>query len=272
MGAEQAIQQMQRSRGEAAVALARSGTRVGPTVLRQRGSAKAFVHAMPEGPEVVFLNTSGGLTGGDRLALRLDVGTGVTASATTQTAERAYRSAAGPARVDITMTVGAGARLDWLPQETILYQGASLDRSTVIDLEPGATLLALETVVLGRAAMGETLARVALNDWREVRVAGRPLQIEPLRLTPRALQGAHAGLGGARAIGTLIFVAPDAGDRLEPLRRIIDEPGVTAAASALPGRIMLRALADDAWPMRRMMARALRLLRDGRPLPRVWQN
>lgn len=271
MGVEGTILEMQRSRGEAAVALARSAARTGPTVLSQRGSAKAFVHAMPEGPEVVFLNTSGGLTGGDSLALRLDLGAGVGATATTQTAERAYRSAGGPARVDITMTVAAGARLDWLPQETILYEGASLDRRTVIDLAPGATALALETVVLGRAAMGETLARVALEDWRELRLAGRPLHIDPLRLTSRALRGGAAGLGGARAIGTLVFVAPDAEDRLAPLRRLLDEPGATAAASALPGRIVLRALADDAWPLRRLMVRALRYLRDGRPLPRVWQ-
>ncbi len=100
--------------------------------------------------------------------------------------------------MDIRLEVGAGAHLDWLPQETILFDGAALDRRTRVTLAPGASCLLAETLVLGRAAMGETVSRLALRDRREVWAAGRPLWLDPLGLSPAALRG-PATLAGARA-------------------------------------------------------------------------
>lgn len=262
---------MQRSRGEAAVRLRLEDGRVRLVDLRQQGSAKAILPRVAGVPEVVFLNTSGGLTGGDRLSFAVTLGDGVTATATTQTAERAYRAASGVARVDVALAVGAGGWIDWLPQETILFDAAALERRTTVDLGAGAGCLALEMVVLGRAAMGERVARLAFRDRREIRREGRLLHLEPLVLETEALLAGQAVLGGARCVASLVMVGPGLADALAPLRRVLDGDGVVAAASAFDGRLVVRAMAQDGWPLRRQMARALSVLRRGAVLPRVWQ-
>ncbi len=262
---------MQRSRGEAFASFALSGGRMRLGDLRQAGSAKVILPHVGAVPEVVFLNTSGGLTGSDRLSYGVTLGDGARVVATTQTAERAYFSNQGAARVDVALRVGAGGWIDWLPQETILFDASHLDRRTWIDLGAGAGCLALEAVVLGRAAMGETVARLAFRDRREIWAGDRPLHIEPLGLDAAALQAGAAVLDGARAFASVVMVAPDAGDMLAPLRAVLDESGVVAAASAYDGRLTLRMMAADGWPLRRQIARALHVMRRGAALPRVWQ-
>jgi urease accessory protein len=158
----------QRAIGAAFAGLAQDQGRVRITNLRQEGSAKAILPHVGAVPEVVFLNTSGGLTGGDRLSYGLHLGDGVRAVATTQTAERAYLAADGVAEVRVTHRVGARGWLDWLPQETILFQGAAMSRTTRVELGAGAGCLLLEAVVLGRAAMGEVVRAVQFTDRREV--------------------------------------------------------------------------------------------------------
>lgn len=266
----------QRMRGVAEVAMAqrRGGTRL--TGLAQSGAAKAMlprVHAAD--PEIVLLNTAGGLTGGDRLRYALSLGESARAVATTQTAERAYRSLPDllPARLDVEINVGAGGHLSWLPQETILFDGAALHRRTRIDLAEGASCLACESVVLGRAAMGETVTELEFRDWREIRRAGAAVYLDPFVLgrTDLARRDGIATLGGARAIASVVFVGPGAEDRLEPVRCLTDSAGdgVEAAASAWEGRLVLRALAVDAQPLRRLLSAVLAQLGGG--LPRVWQ-
>lgn len=262
---------LQRSRGEASVSLVAAERGFRLTGLRQQGSAKVILPNIGGLPEVVFLNTSGGLTGGDRLSFSLSVGAGLCVTATTQTAERAYKSLQGSAKLRVDLRVENGGWLDWLPQETILFNQAALNRRTMLSLGQGAGGLILETIVLGRAAMGETVRHLDLRDWREVAQNGKPIWVEPLALTDRALVTGPAGLNGIRAFSTLCLVCPEAPDLLEPLRRVLDEPGVTAAASALSGRLILRAHAADGWPLRRQIVKALSVLRRGRPLPRVWQ-
>ena len=270
MTATMQMARLQRAKGEALVTLACRHGRVVLHRLRQEGSAKAILPEVGLLPEVVFLNTSGGLTAGDRLrfALTLDGGRAV---ATTQTAERAYRAEGGVARMEVALSVGPGGWLDWLPQETILFDGSALERRTVIDLAAGAGCLALEAVVLGRAAMGETVGRVSFRDRREIRRGGVPVSLEPVVLSDAALRAGRGGLGGARAFASLMMVGDGLGDLLTPLRAVLDEPGVDAAASAYDGRLAVRMLARDGWPMRRQIVRALAILRRGVALPRVWQ-
>lgn len=260
---------LERTRGCARVALGPGGRLTG---LRQSGSAKVFLprmHGAP--PEVVFLNTAGGLTGGDRLSYALSLAPGAVAVATTQTAERVYASSGGRAEVEATLMLGAGAVLDWLPQETILFDRAALSRRLVADLAENARLLLAETVVLGRAAMGEQLGEVWLHDWREVRRGGVPVFVEPLRLTGATLAAGPAGLGGARAVATVALIAPEAEDTLEPLRATLaGVQGVEAAASAWDGKCVVRMRALDGQPLKRALASVLNTVR-GTPLPRVWQ-
>jgi urease accessory protein len=189
------------------------------------------------------------------------------AVATTQTAERAYKATGIPARMDVRLSVGPGGWLDWLPQETILFDRAALDRRTVIDLAAGAGCLALEAVVLGRAAMGETVRDLRFRDRREIRSSTKPFWIDPLALDASSLAGT-ATLNAARAFATIVVTDERP---LAPLRAALDEPGVVAEASAFAGRTVVRMLAADGWPLRRQIARTLHILREGRPLPRVWQ-
>jgi urease accessory protein len=236
----------------------------------QQGSAKAFLHPGLSGPEIVLLNTSGGLTGGDRLSYRIDLAAGCRATGTTQTAERAYRSGGGAAHVSVHHRVGAGAHLDWLPQETILFEGSHLARETVIDLAQGASCLMLESVVLGRAAMGETVTRTTLRDTRRITRAGKPVLIEPLHLSTEALTAGPAILNGARAFATLALVRQGAEDAVDRARAALTEEGVTGGASGFDGKLVIRLMAGDGWPLRRQILRLLAVLRPG-PLPRVWQ-
>ena len=266
--------QLQRAKGRASVTLVagRNGRAVLED-LHQQGSAKAILPRVDgDATEVVFLNTSGGLTGGDRLDYALTLAPELRATATTQTAERAYRSAAGTARAEVRLTVGAGGWLDWLPQETILFDGASLDRDIRVDLGAGAGCLFLESVILGRHAMGETVTGLHFRDHRLIRRDGQPLWAEPLEIDSRVLEraGNPAMLGGARAMATLALVHPDAADRLDALRAMLDEDGVESGASAFDGRLILRLIAWDGLPLRRQILRALSVLRPG-PVPRVWQ-
>lgn len=262
---------MQRSRGEAFASFTMAQGRVRLGDLKQAGSAKAILPHVGAVPEVVFLNTSGGLTGGDRLSYGVTLGDGVRVVATTQTAERAYFSNQGAARVDVNLSVAASGWIDWLPQETILFDGSNLDRRTRIDLGAGSGCLALEAVVLGRAAMGETVTRLAFRDRREIWADRRPVHLEPLALDAAALQAGAVTLGTARAFASVVMVCPAAGDALAPLRAVLTTEGVTAAASAYDGRLTLRMMAADGWPLRRQIACALHVLRRGAALPRVWQ-
>jgi urease accessory protein len=269
---------MERSFGEAFVGLDLRAGRVGLTALWPSGSAKAILPRVDGGAaEVVFLNTSGGLTGGDKLDYGLRIGAGTQVTATTQTAERAYKSRAGTtARVGVHLSTAAGAHLDWLPQETIVFQGASLHRETRIDLASDASLIAVESVILGRAAMGETVTRMLLRDRRAIYRDGTLLHLEPLFLSDDLLSGQALGarpaiLDGARAFASVVCVGAAFVARLAPLRSMLEHRLCRAASSVIDDRLTLRVLAKDPVILRAVIRDALALLRPDRPLPRVWQ-
>jgi urease accessory protein len=263
----------QRARGRADVVLGPGGVER----LAQAGCAKAFlprVHGVP--PEAVFLNTAGGLTGGDRLEMALALGAGLRATAATQTAERAYAVSTGEAEVTVDLVVGARGRLDWLPQETILFDRSCLARRTRVDLAAEATVLMCEMVVLGRAAMGERLVDVTFSDRREVWRGDRPVLIEAVGMGPIALArgGGAAVLGGARAFATVALVGPGAEDAVAAARVALAGAGVEGAASAWAtsgqdARCVVRLLAGDGLPLKRAVSRIILAL--GGHLPRVWQ-
>ena len=254
---------MQRTRGAARVAIGRSGL----ADLRQEGSAKAMLpRTDADHPEVVFLNTAGGVTGGDRLDYALAVGPGARVTAATQTAERAYRASGGTGRIATSISVGAGGRLDWLPQEAIVFDGSRTRRETRIEVGAGATVLTVDAVVLGRAAMGEVARDVAFDDVRTVLRDGRPVHAEHLALDAAALAD-PAALGGSRALATLALIGPGAEDVLGPLRAVLPP---FAAASAWDDRLVARFAHREAAPLRRALIRAIVALRGG-PVPRVWQ-
>lgn len=239
--------------------------------LYQEGCAKLMlpkVHAPV--PEAVFLNTSGGVTGDDRLSYALDVGDGAEVLATTQTAERAYASQGPAGQVDVHLTVGDSARLAWLPQETILFNHAHLRRRTVVDLAPNAEVLMAEGLVLGRAAMGEGAETFRLSDHRLVRRAGRPVWFDPFGCDGAAsVRGHVAGLDGASALGSIALIGPRADQMRLPTEQ--DLHGARVTASAWDGKLLVRVLAPSGLALRRAMGQILTILNSG-TLPRVWQS
>lgn len=274
-GAKPAALQRAQGRAFVSVGLSRGQSRL--VDLAQAGSARVMLpRSLGPRPEAVFLNTAGGLTSGDRLGFAMSVGAGAALTATTQTAERAYLAPDGPARLAIRAEVAAGAVLDWLPQETILFQGSDLSRETQIDLGPGASCLLVEIVTLGRRAMGEVVTKAHLADRRTVTAQGQPLHIEALRLTPESLRDASspAVLGGtnglAHVFASLALCGAGAEAAVEALRALPRPEGVRAAVSGWNGRCLLRATGADLWPLKLYLGRVMARLTD-RPLPRVWQ-
>jgi urease accessory protein len=263
---------IQRSKGRAFAAFGLRQGRARLVDLAQAGSAKLMLPRVDGGvPEAVFLNTSGGLTGGDAINFALDVGDGVRLTASTQTAERAYASNQGAAQMQVSAKVGAASRLDWLPQETILYQACNLQRRTEIDLAESATCLTCESLVLGRAAMGEILTSARLHDHRMIRRAGRPVWSETFLLDDAVLtrRTSPALLAGANALGLVALVAQGAEDAAAPLLALPSVAGAQLSASGWDGRCLVRVLAPDGLTLRQQMAQIIKTL-SARPLPRVW--
>ncbi|MEM9428333.1 MAG: urease accessory protein UreD [Pseudomonadota bacterium] len=258
--------ELQRARGRGEVSFAGRPTRL--TRLAQEGCAKILLpktYGRP--PEAVIVNTSGGITGGDRLRYAASVGPAAAATLTTQAAERVYRAATGEGRIEVRLEVGAEGRLDWLPQETILFEGGRLARTLEVDLSEGADVLIVESVILGRGAMGEVLEDAALTDQWRVRREGRLVFAEALRLAPplSALRGPGA-LRDARAFATVALISDRAEDRLTEARAALPEG---AMASAWRGALVCRFL--DADPARLRRGLAAFLTQFNGPLPRVWQ-
>ncbi|MEQ9642381.1 MAG: urease accessory protein UreD [Alphaproteobacteria bacterium] len=220
-------------------------------------------------PEAVLINTAGGLAGGDRIDIDIDVAEGASVVVTGQAAEKVYRSLGPDVRVATRLTV-AGA-LDWLPQETILFDRARLDRSLDIDVTGDGRLLALDWLVLGRAARGESFTKGAIRDNWTVRRDGVPVWADRFRLAGDvAAQIAKPSLlDGAVALATLIYVAKDAADRLEELRDLLTGLSVRAGVSLRNGLLICRFLARDAFALRREVTGVLTAFR-GQPVPRVW--
>ncbi|MER2267815.1 urease accessory protein UreD [Methylobacterium oxalidis] len=266
----------QRSQGSVRLRVARAGGATVVADLAEAGPARLRlprVHGAV--PEAVLVNTAGGIACGDSFCVDLDVGAGAALVFTTAAAEKVYRSDGPASALANRLSLGAGARLAWLPQETILYDRACLERTFEADLAADAGLLACEIVMLGRAASGEVFAAGALRDRWFVRRAGRLVYADALALAgPVADLLARPAIGGgARALGTILDLSPGAEARIEEARALLADPGagVEAGASAWNGHLAVRLLGRDPDALRRGAARFLAGYRR-EPLPRVWQG
>jgi len=267
--------ELQRASGDLRVSVKRRGGESVLDGLRQAGCLKArFPRAVVPGWfDMTTVNTSGGVAGGDRLQSVISVGEGARATIAAQAAERFYRARPGsaPAVVQTTVTVGPDAAAEWLPQETILFDRCALERRLVVDVAPGSWFLGVEMLVFGRAAMGERVVTAQLSDLIRVRRGGDLLVHDAVRLQGEVdLALARTAIAaGARAVATLVFVAPDAEARLDTVREALADVA-ECGVSAWNGMLIARILAADGAPARRGVVAALAVLRDGRPLPRVW--
>lgn len=219
-------------------------------------------------PTAIAINTAGGLTGGDRLDWTATAGAGARLTVTTQACEKVYRSLGADAETRITLTAGAGARLDWLPQEAILFDAARLSRRIEADIAADASLLVCEAVILGRAAMGEQVASGALRDRWRIRRGAALVFAEEFALDDgfAAVAARAAALGAAGAFASVLLVAPGAETRLAAARSAI---GGAGGVSAWNGKLFARILAPDGMALRHALIPLLAALRDA-PLPRAW--
>ncbi|MCO4846422.1 MAG: urease accessory protein UreD [Yoonia sp.] len=219
----------------------------------------------------VLINTSGGVTGGDKIVVSAKVGEGSALTLTSQAAERAYRAQpneTGSIATDIM--VAQNAVLHWLPQELILFDGSRLERTLDIQLAPTAKALLVEPVVFGRTAMGETLSDIHFSDRISITRGGLPVYLDGVTfMGDVSAQMAQAATGNtASAMASVIFVAPDAALHIAAIRTLLPlTGGATLLADDL---LVVRLVAQDSFVLRQSLFPILERLSGG-SLPATWR-
>ena len=263
---------LQRSTGYSSVSLTGCPPKTKLERMRQQGCSKVLLpRSNPACPEIVLVNTAGGLTGGDKVEFTMSVGNSGSAVATTQSAERIYRSSGGEAVMRNRLEVGREASLAWLPQETILFEGSRVKRTTTAEIDSSSSVLLSESVVFGRSAMGESLSKTSFSDTRIVKRDGKTIYFECFRFADpfQKLTSSAAALRGARAIANVMYFSAEAEDRLDGAKNMNGIEGVEFAASAWNGMLVMRLLSDSAYKLRQALIAILLRFR-GMELPRVW--
>lgn len=244
-----------------------------PARLYQAGAGKIRLPKSyaPNRADVTLINTAGGLTGGDVFDVSVTVADGAAASVTTQACEKMYRSLDGDARVTNTLSVGAGARLAWMPQETIFYDRASLNRTLIATVAGDGALFAMEPLVFGRAAMGETVGRGSLRDAWTIRREGALVFADRTNLNGEiaSVLSRSGIMRAARAFVAGVYVGPDMGAVRDAIRAVPEPDGVTAGVSLLREAVSIRCVASDTMALRRWISDVYRAAW-GEALPRVW--
>jgi urease accessory protein len=265
-----------RARGEARATFARIGARTEAARVFETGGLRLRFPRTPTGCEAVLVNTGGGVAGGDRATVAITLEPGAQVLFTTQSAEKIYRSDDETSEVDVRATVGAGAHLEWLPQETILFQGARFARRLAVDLAADASLFLVEAVTFGRIAMGEHSIDAFLRDSWRIKREGRLVFAEELRLNHASAALDRPAIGrGARAIASVLVSAPDSQAQRDNIRATLDEfcgygdERLEAGATAFDGLAVARLASPSPTRLRAAVVAVMMALR-GRAAPRVW--
>jgi urease accessory protein len=241
--------------------------------LHESGSLRVrFPSPEAEGLSAVFVNTAGGIAGGDRFDIEIAAGEGSRLAVTTAAAEKIYRAAGPAAEVNIALKAEANSHLAWLPQETILFDRSRVSRRIDIDLADSASLLLCEILVFGRAAMGERMQKGEFVDRWRLKRGGRLVFAENIRLDGdigEKLARPAVAKGGV-AIGTALIVPGDEA-LLARLRGLSDSFGGEVGISCWNGFAMARFCAQDAAKLRADMMAVLGRA-SGSALPRLWLN
>jgi urease accessory protein len=227
--------------------------------------------------EAVLINTAGGIAGGDRLEYGITALANASIAVTSQAAEKVYRALDEPSRITTKLSAHGLAKLAWLPQETIVFNRARINRQTEIEISSGSELLALEWLVLGRAAHGEEVVGGCIIDSWRVKRDGRLVWADTFRATDDMFSHLHrtALLSDCKAIGTLIYFGPQVDARLEGLRNMVLRPVCQCAATLVAGLVIVRFAArlssDLRWAVRGALQQFSRELGGGPfRVPRMW--
>jgi len=251
-----------------------SKRRAGQSVIDDLYQAGCLRVLFPRGGpslNAVVINTSGGVTGGDRLSLTARVGENSALTLTTQAAERVYRAQPDETgEIATSLHVAESASLHWLPQELILFDGSRLHRRLDVDLAPTSRALLVEPVVFGRVTMGETLRNTHFRDRIAINRGGLPLYRDGVDLTgdASAQLALIARANGATAMASIIYVAPDAPAHLSALRRILPQTG--GASLITDDLLVVRVLGQDSFVLRQSLIPILERLSNA-PLPATWR-
>ncbi|WP_245881166.1 urease accessory protein UreD [Thalassospira marina] len=233
--------------------------------------------------QAVLATTSGGMVGGDRLSFSGRAGENAQLLITAQAAEKVYRSLGPDGKMHVVLSADDNSWLEWLPQETILFEGARLRRTTSVSVAGSGRVLAGEMMVFGRLARGEVFTRGLARDAWDVTLDGRPVWRDALHLDGDILQVLDhpASFNGARASATAVYTGRGAEDMLDIARESLEGAvqqgdGVLAAATAMENIVIVRWLAAE--PMRLRSAygawwAAFRNRVNNLParLPRMWE-
>jgi len=241
--------------------------------LHESGSLRVrFPSPEADGLSAVFVNTAGGVAGGDHFEIDIATGEGSRLTLTTAAAEKIYRASGHQARIEIALRAAASSHLAWLPQETILFDRARVSRAIDIDLAEDASLLLCEIVVFGRSAMGERVLQGEFVDRWRMRRGGRLVFAETVRLDgdigEKLKLPAVAGAGVA--VGTALIVPGDEA-LVERIRELSESFGGEVGISSWNGFAMARFCAQDAARLRADMMAVLGRA-SGLALPRLWLN
>ena len=216
-----------------------------------------------------MINTSGGLTGGDRFEVQATAQEDSHLILTTQAAERAYRSPSGTARVRTDLTVKRKAVFHWLPQEFILFDGAAVERQLTVDISPGAECVLVEPLIFGRRAMGETLTNAKLHDTVTLRHDGAPIYWDKISLSGPISDHLDrpAIAAGMTALASVLYYGPSAEVLLPRIRGLLPETG--GVSEPRQGLLCIRILAEDGYLLRRSLVPILETLTNTH-LPKSW--
>jgi urease accessory protein len=272
----------QRVDGEARIAFRRRADGVIALAdLYQRAPCRVLFPTTEAGEtlQAVLLTTSGGLTGGDRTRVSVSVERSARATVTTQAAEKIYRALpdTGDAVVQVEMRVGDGAWAEWLAQETIVFEGSRLRRLFAADVAATGRLLAVESIVFGRTAMGEFFNSGMLHDAWRISRAGRLIWADALHLDGdiQCLRTMPFGFGTSAACSTILYAGADAPQQLVEARRLLSDCALPCGATTLDGIMLVRIMADDASELRAAVMKLITGIRQAAAslpaqLPRVW--
>jgi urease accessory protein len=241
--------------------------------LHESGSLRVrFPSPEAEGLSAVFVNTAGGIAGGDRFDIDIATGEGSRLTVTTAAAEKVYRAQGAASQINIALKAADGSHLSWLPQETILFDRVKVSRRIDIDLAETASLLLCEIVVFGRAAMGERMLSGEFVDRWRIKRGGRLVFAETIRLDGDigAKLASPAIAKGGVAIGTALIVPGDEA-LVERIRELSSSFGGEVGISTWNGFAMARFCAQDAARLRADMMAVLGRA-SGSALPRLWLN
>ncbi len=256
----------------------RFGDSTRPPQRRHVGPLRVQKHLYAEGPEVcqhIIVHPPGGIAGGDRLNICASVGPDAWAQLTSPGAAKWYR-AAGPAYQSLTLNVAAGATLEWLPQETIVFSDARAELTTRIELEGDGRLFYWDMVALGRLASGERFEHGHFQSQLDIRRDGQLLWHERQRVIGGdGLLDSPIGLDGNPVFATLLVTGEISAELLQTCRDLPNP--VRGDLTQLPGLVVARCLAVEALQARAWLIELWRLLRPallGREAlaPRIWST